>query len=239
MVAETILASWVAAGQLVDATACGPGQPRPLVVGFDGTRIDREAENIVLVHVVLICPCGIVAECEMREHPQYLRDWPLIPIFRRLPALAELRLRGGAVDERVKKLKTPAQCETFAKNAIERGVPQLAIQALQRSVELRADLHEAKTSAERAALRAVYAYEEVLAKKNGKRTRATRTWQMIERHGIIKAVERAVTRSTETMGYTALVEMGLEEFAFESVVLNFPEFFSDEALARSRERLSQ
>ena len=61
---------------------------------------------------------------------------------------------------------------------------------------------------------------------------------MIERHGIIKAVERAVNRPTETQGYTSLVEMGLEDFAFESVILRYPELFSDEAIAKSKQRLN-
>ena len=62
---------------------------------------------------------------------------------------------------------------------------------------------------------------------------------MIDRHGIIKAVERAVNRNTETQGYTALVEMGLEEFAFEAVILRHPDLFSKEAVLRSRTRLNE
>jgi hypothetical protein len=38
---------------------------------------------------------------------------------------------------------------------------------------------------------------------------------MINRHGNIGAVERAVNRPTETQGYTALVEMGLEDYALK------------------------
>jgi hypothetical protein len=52
---------------------------------------------------------------------------------------------------------------------------------------------------------------------------------MIERHGIIEAVERAVNRSSETIGYKALLEMGLEEYAFEAVILRHPELFGEEA----------
>lgn len=92
---------------------------------------------------------------------------------------------------------------------------------------------------QREALEAVYAYEEVLSLKNGKKTRAGRTWQMIERHGIIGAVERAVNRPTETQGYTALVEMGLEDYAFENVILRYPDLFSEQAVNVSRTRLEQ
>src|SRR5690554_7611879 len=111
------------------------------------------------------------------------------------------------MDERVKKLKSPGKCEIFAKNCLERGRPDLATQARERAVQLRAEAHGAESEAEKEALEAVYAYEEVLSVKNGKKTRAGRTWKMINHHGIIGAVERAVNRPVETQGYTALIEM--------------------------------
>lgn len=143
------------------------------------------------------------------------------------------------MDERVKKIKTPEGCEIFARNALERNRPDLAAETKRRAVELRADLYGAKSEAENEAIQAVYAYEEVLTKKNGEKTTASRTWQMIKRHGIIEAVERAVNRRNEAQGYTALVEMGLEDFAFEAVILRHPKLFSDDAVARSKERLSE
>jgi hypothetical protein len=143
------------------------------------------------------------------------------------------------MDDRVKKIDTPEKCVIFAKNCIERGRDDLAQEAKERAVQLRADAYGAETEAERASLEAVYAYEEVLSTKNGKKTRAGRTWQMISRHGIIGAVERAVNRPTETQGYTSLVEMGLEDYAFENVILRHSELFSEQAVSISRERLEQ
>jgi len=141
------------------------------------------------------------------------------------------------MDDRILKLKSPEQCERFVANALERGFPELADQARKRAIQLCAEAVGATSQAEKEALQAVYAYEETLTKKNGRRTRASRTWQMIERHGIIEAVERAVNRPTETQGYTALVEMGLEEYAFEAVILRYPGLFSKEAVFRSRARM--
>jgi hypothetical protein len=141
------------------------------------------------------------------------------------------------MDERISKLKTPQDCERFAKNATERGRPDLAQEARKRAVELRAELYGAKTQAERECLEAVHAYEEILTAKNGKKTTASRTWQMIKKHGIITAVERAVNRPQETSGYTALLEMGLEDYAFEAVVIKYPELFSEEAVERSEKRI--
>ena len=143
------------------------------------------------------------------------------------------------MDDRIKRLDTPKKCEIFARNATEHGRPDLAVEAIQRAVEIRADEHGAKTPAEIEALQAIYAYEELLTRKNGRRTRATRTWQMIDRHGIIEAAERAVKRDVAPQGYTILEEMGLQEFAFEAVILRHPEVFSEEAIRVSQLRLKE
>jgi hypothetical protein len=141
------------------------------------------------------------------------------------------------MDDRVAKLKTPEECSIFEKNVTERGRPDLATAARKRAVELRARQYGAESDAERECLEAVYAYEQVLSTKNGRRTTAARTWQMIKHHGIIGAVERAVNRNTETVGYTALLAMGLEDFAFEAVVVRCPSLFSSEAVRHSQARV--
>lgn len=129
------------------------------------------------------------------------------------------------MDERVSKIDTPEKCEIFAKNALSKGREDLANQAQLRTVELRAEMYGAESQAEKEAIQAIYAYKETLRLKNGKKTKASRTWQMIKRHGIIEAVNRAVARPIETQGYNALVSMGLEEFAFEAVILRYPSVF--------------
>ncbi|MEX2258548.1 MAG: hypothetical protein WD672_07545 [Woeseia sp.] len=143
------------------------------------------------------------------------------------------------MDDRVSKLATPKQCEIFARNARANGREDLAKEAQKQAVLLRAREHNASTAAEKEALQAVYAYEDLLTKKNGKSTRASRTWQMIKRHGIIEAVERAVNRPTETQGYILLAEMGLEEFAFEAVILRHSGAFSREAVSISKSRMAE
>ncbi|MBS0580635.1 MAG: hypothetical protein JSR36_15365 [Proteobacteria bacterium] len=142
------------------------------------------------------------------------------------------------MDPRVARLNTPEDCEAFAANASKRGRPDLAQEARMRAIDLRAEAHGAATDAEREALAAVYAYEEARSSGKRRRFRANRTWQMIERHGILAAVERAVNRPDETIGYTALVEMGLEKYAFEAIVLRYPGRFTKEAVARCAERIA-
>lgn len=145
---------------------------------------------------------------------------------------------GEVMDERVTRLKTPEECEQFALN-VQVRLPDLAQAARRRAVELRAAAHGVATTAEGEALAAVYAYERVLSQKRGKKIRASRTWQMIERHGIIGAVERAVNRHADPAGYTALAEMGMQDLAFEAVVVRHPEVFSQDAVASSTKRLGE
>ncbi len=142
-------------------------------------------------------------------------------------------------EERVAKLKTPKDCEQFAINVEARGKPELARAARRRAIELRALEHNAHSDPEREALQAVYAYERVLSENAGKKIKATRTWQMIKRYGLILAVEHVVSRRKEAKGYTALVKMGMEDMAFEAVVVRHPEVFSGEAVERSRARLRE
>jgi hypothetical protein len=66
------------------------------------------------------------------------------------------------MDKRIEKLKTPEQCIKFARNATERNRPDLAVQAGRRAVQLLAGALGAESEAEKQALQAVYAYEEVL-----------------------------------------------------------------------------
>ena len=143
------------------------------------------------------------------------------------------------MDDRVQKQKTPEDCEAFARNATRLGLPELALQAKQRAVVLRAAAYGAANDAERECLEAIYAYEEILYKKHGKRIRASRTWQMIKKRGIIAAIEQAVDRPDGTAGFTALQEVGLENFAFEAVILRHQALFSPASVERSRVRMAQ
>ena len=143
------------------------------------------------------------------------------------------------MDDRVRKLSTPKECEVFARNALAQGRLDLATEARQRAVELRAAAYGATSDAERECLEAIYAYEEILFDKHGKRVKASRTWQMIKRRGIIAAIEQAVDRPDGTAGFTALKNVGLENFAFEAVILRHSTLFSDRAVERSRQRMAQ
>jgi hypothetical protein len=130
-------------------------------------------------------------------------------------------LRDSHVDPRIARLKTPQECERFAKNADALNKPELAKSAKKRAIELKALEHGAKSDAEREALEAIYAVEEMATQRNGRRTKAARTWQSIRRYGILETVERVVSRPKATDAYNDLVELGLDEFTFEAVVIKY------------------
>jgi hypothetical protein len=141
-------------------------------------------------------------------------------------------------DLRVLRLKTPADCESFAHN-VQNQHPELAKEARRRAVELRAAQYGAKSDVEREALAAIYAFEEVRSQQTGRRAYASRTWQSIKRNGILATVERLVSRKNETVGYTALAEAGMEDLTFEAVVLRHPRAFSVEAVEQAKTRIRE
>ncbi|WP_020682265.1 hypothetical protein [Marinobacterium rhizophilum] len=143
------------------------------------------------------------------------------------------------MDERVRNIKTPEKCEIFAKNCADRGRDDLALEAKQWAVQLRAEAYGAESEVEKEAVSAIYAYEEVLSARNGKKTRASSTWQLIKRHGIISAVDRALNRPADPEGYDTLVDMGLADYALEAVIVRNPETFSDSAVKISQDRIKQ
>lgn len=127
--------------------------------------------------------------------------------------------------ELVMRIKEPELCYVFGANAIRRGHPELALQAQRRAVDLRAESHEPDSEAERAALRAIYAYEEALSHAKGKRTRATGTWQMVKRYGLFEAIQRRLDgRKSEDMS-DSLKALGMADYSFETVRDAYPEAF--------------
>lgn len=143
------------------------------------------------------------------------------------------------MDDRVARLKSTRECEVFAKNARRLGRSDLALEAERRAIELLAQGHQSDTAAEREAIQAIYAYEHILTEKNGRRTRANRTWQMVKRYGIIEAINRVVSRPDDAQGYLLLKEKGMEDLSFEAIVLRYPESFSEEAVSHSAARLAR
>jgi hypothetical protein len=141
------------------------------------------------------------------------------------------------MDEEIPTYTTPESYEQYALN-VESKWPARAQEGRRRAVQLRAEARGAQTEVERKCLEAIFAYEWTLFKKHGKRQPASYTWRMVRERGIISAVEHVVSRDKETTGYRALVSEGMQEMAFEAVVVRYAEVFSAEAVAKSKKRLA-
>jgi hypothetical protein len=142
------------------------------------------------------------------------------------------------MDYRVERLRTPAECESFALNAAARNYPDLVLEAQRKAIYLKAATHETGSSWEAEGFAAVYAYEALLTRRKGKKTRATATWQVIKRHGIVEAIQRAVTGPPDDEGQVTLRDLGLEDLGFEAVVVRHPASFSDAAITASKARVA-
>jgi hypothetical protein len=142
------------------------------------------------------------------------------------------------MDYRVERLRTPAECESFAKNALARHHPELALQARRKAIDLQVSTHETESAVEAEGLAAVYAYEALLTRRNGKKTRATGTWQAIRRYGIVEAIQRALNRPPDEPGVVTLRDLGLEDLAFEALVIRHEASFSAAAIQLSKARVA-
>jgi hypothetical protein len=129
----------------------------------------------------------------------------------------------------VKRINDPKLCYVFAQNAINRGHADLATQAYRRAVDLRAEQHTTESEAEHVAVRAIYAYEEALSYRKGKRTRATGTWLTVSKKGIFNALVQRIESSATTDVASVLQELGMEDYSFTAAVAAYPDAYIAEA----------
>lgn len=136
----------------------------------------------------------------------------------------------------IDRLKTPQECEQFAKN-VESKRPDLVREARRRAVSLRADEHNASSPVLRDIWEAVYAYEEVLYLEHKRRLKAAHTRRSIARRGALEAIEEIVKRQAVTEGFHRLRNAGLFDKTFEAVVLRHPTEFSEQAVEAAKAKL--
>ena len=143
------------------------------------------------------------------------------------------------MDHLVERLRTPEECESFARNAAARKRPDLVLEALRKGVEMKAAQQNAATPLETEAFTSLFAHEAVLTHQRGKKTRATRAWAIIRHHGVVEAINRTIDRPTEAADYETLREMGIAEWSFEALILRHPEAFTPEAVALATARTAE
>lgn len=139
---------------------------------------------------------------------------------------------------RVNRLKTPEECEQFAKN-VEKSHPHLALAARRRAVALRADGHNPPSPVLRDIWEAVYAYEEVLFQEHGRRLKAGHTRRSITARGPLGAIEEIVKRRSVTDGFHRMRNAGLFDKTFEAVVLRHPGHFSPTTVESAMSKLKE
>ncbi|MBB3275947.1 MULTISPECIES: hypothetical protein [unclassified Pseudoxanthomonas] len=141
------------------------------------------------------------------------------------------------MDERIARLKTSKEAGILVENARRLGKLELAAQAQQRANELRAIEEGYRSPAEQAIAAALYAYEEQQSRLKGRTFRATRTRQMLSKHGALAAAERMVLQRKPSRGFEVLEDAGLQELSFEAIIDRFSDEFSTQAVQAARARL--
>ncbi|MFL9987319.1 hypothetical protein [Paraburkholderia sediminicola] len=139
--------------------------------------------------------------------------------------------------KRISYLKTRDDCMQFAKNVGVRH-PHLVRAARQRSVEVQVNSLNLDSAMRRDIWSVVYAQEEALFVKHGKRLRAGNTRKVITNRGELGAVAFAVQRPGGT-GFELLHSLGLGDHTFEAVVLRHSEHFSSGIVEAARRKLDE
>ena len=139
--------------------------------------------------------------------------------------------------EVISELSDPLKAERLAENARIRGNKEVEHAARQRALLLRAKAIGASNEFETDLNFALLAYEEVLARRNGKRQLASRTRQMIAKYGPLEAVARIVRRGHDAVGFSALIDLGLTDYTFESLALKNSEKFDAETIETAKQNL--
>jgi hypothetical protein len=125
--------------------------------------------------------------------------------------------------ELVARIKSHELCYVFARNAVKQGHEDLAVQAYRRAVDLRAAGHEGVSEAEVMALKAFYAYEEALSYGQRKRKRATGTWQMVNREGILPTLQKRLQSKSADEALPILKQLQMEDYSFSAVARAYPD----------------
>jgi hypothetical protein len=141
------------------------------------------------------------------------------------------------MDDRVARLKTSHDARKLAENARQRGFADLANEALQRGIELRAHEDGYTSPAEQAIAAALYAYEEQQTRIKGKTFIAGRTRQMLAKRGALGAAANLVLSPRPSSGFAVLEGAGLQVLTFEAIIDRFPNEFSPQVVDAARARL--
>tara|TARA_B110000503_G_C7143596_1_gene411958 strand:+ start:1810 stop:2247 length:438 start_codon:yes stop_codon:yes gene_type:complete len=83
------------------------------------------------------------------------------------------------------------------------------------------------------------AYEEYLYEKHGKKVKATYLRRKQKKAGTIQTIIDAVNKKQRQEGLELLMNVGGSEFAMESIVIEFPDQFTQETIENAKMKLYQ
>jgi len=131
----------------------------------------------------------------------------------------------------------PAKLRSWRDNARNAGQLDLADAAFRRLIAILPE--ENPGTVEHDFWQTVHAFEQLLKEERGKTVRLSRTRQMVARVGVVAALESWAKRTSDTDGFTMLMERNLPELTGEAIVLRHPANFDDDVKAAARDRLER
>lgn len=137
--------------------------------------------------------------------------------------------------DKVLRLKTPDDCESFAKN-VEEKRPELARDARRRTAELKATAYGVEKDSEHDAVQAVDAAETRYRRKTARR-HALPGGRSPTRAGVCCRLSSA-SFATRTDAYKARLVVNIADSTFELVVVRRSADFSSETSACAQKRLA-
>ena len=85
----------------------------------------------------------------------------------------------------------------------------------------------------------IHAFEHILKEERRKTVRLSRTRQMVGRVGVLATLESWAKRTSDTDGFTMLMERNMPELTGEAIVLRHASQFDPEIVAAARDRLEK
>ena len=128
------------------------------------------------------------------------------------------------------------ELEQIAANALRLGDLEYAQMAERRIAEL---LGNVSPALKKDFDRVMAVYESFLSEKNERATRATRTWQKVNRDGIRQAMISLVNRKDDAVGFVELVAHGGLDDTFEAIIVKHAAEFPADVVEAARARIAR
>ena len=131
----------------------------------------------------------------------------------------------------------PEKLQTWRANARRAGRVDVADAAFRRRIAILPE--ERPGTVEHDFWQTVHAFEHILTEERGKTVRLSRTRQMVGRVGVVATLKSWAKRTSDTDGFTMLMERNMPKLTGEAIVLRHASQFEPEIVAAARNRLEK